>query len=146
MGVIFAEESITKIWLEVRELTKAHQAEVGFLGEEHFEPDLERYKVAELCSKTYTARVDGKIVGYANFFVHPHHHYPKTSWAVQDVLFMEKSFRGITAVKFIEWSDCELRAIGVNVVYRHVTAKCDYSRVLESFGYQLIEAGYARRL
>lgn len=153
MGVIFAPESIENIWLEVRDLIKAHNDEVGFLGDEHFDPSLERYKACEPYSKLYTARIEsdgpsvpGRLVGYANFFVSPHHHYQKTVWAIQDALFVAKDFRGTAAIRFIEWTDGELKAAGCSVVYRHVTVKKDYQRVLEYLGYGLVEAGYAKRL
>lgn len=129
-------------------LTLENNAETGFLGEEEFSPDEKKYLALEDQGlvRLFTIRKERELLGYALFFVTPHLHYPSTTFALQDALFVSKGLRGISAFRFIQFTDLELKSEGVQVVYRHVSGKRDYGRVLKHLGYSPIETGYARRL
>lgn len=144
---IFLRESIRAAWDEAIPLIRANHAETGALAAEEFSPDRARYEAAERAGllAVYTARLASKLIGYAVFFVGPHLHYPKTSWAIQDVVYVAPAYRGRTAWRFLIWQDGELGRDGVRYVYRHV-GRVDYSKTLEALGYRPEETRYVRDL
>lgn len=143
----FASERLATCWDDAQELTVLHHAEVSVIEVERFAPDRERYFQLDNggIMRTFTARIDGRLVGYAIFLVVPHLHYGAMSWAAQDVLFVHPQHRGRMSVDFIRWMDRELELEGVECIHRHVTEKRDYSGLLESEGYVKIETGYMKR-
>lgn len=146
--LFFQEEPLAEIWDDAQALAKVHHAEVGALPEKDFAPERERYlRVAESGSlKVYTARAEGRLVGYAIFFLTEHLHYQGVKWALQDVLFLHPEFRGIGGARFMLWTDFALKHAGADVIHRHVSEKHDYSRSLERMGYTLVDRGYIRRI
>lgn len=128
-------------------LTQAHYEEVGlFVGSDKFELSIEPYLKVEQLLRVFTMRVDGKLVGYCVFLVVPHSYYPSTIWAKQECLYVHPKHRGRRAAKFLIWCDEKLRKDGVDVVYRGVNVKNDYSAILERMGYESIERCYMRKL
>ena len=146
--VKFAREKITDAWAEALPLMAAHREEVGVLDANVFDPKLETYQKLDAAGVLwcFTARVDGRLVGYSLLTVSPHLHYPLTVWANQDALFMLPKYRGMKAIWFVNWIDAELAADGIDFVCRGVTEKNDYSRSLTTLGYEQIERVYMRRL
>lgn len=143
----FAIEPLYTCWEDAKELTVLHHAEVSMIEPERFAPDHERYLKLEIAGfmRVFTARIDGKLVGYAIFLVVPHLHYGGMVWAAQDVLFVHPDHRGRLSVEFVRWMDEKLAAEGVECIHRHVTEKLDYSGLLRSEGYEKIETGYVKR-
>lgn len=146
--ITFAREQLRDTWDEGASLIKLNNAETGALATEEFAPDAEKYFQLEDLGmvRLYTARICDKLIGYAIFLIQHHLHYPKTRWAIQDVLFISPEYRGLGAVRFILWTDDMLRSDGVHIVFRHVSHKRDYSRTLERLGYGAVETGFMRRL
>jgi len=144
----FARELLSDFWDEAISLTRANNEETGAIQGAEFAPDKERYLETERLGfiVSFTLRLAGRLVGYCLMFVSNHLHYPSTVWAVQDTLFVSKSYRGLGAVKFIKWIDSQLKGMSINVVIRQVSSKLDYSRTLERMGYGAIETGFIRRL
>lgn len=144
----FQRERISDCWDEGRPLLAANWQESGVFRREEFAPDRSRFEALESVGalRLFTARAAGLLIGYAVFFIQPHLMYPSLSFAQQAVLYMSPAHRGISSVRFIDWMDRELKAEGVDAVYRHVSPKRDYSRTLERRGYVATETGYVRRL
>lgn len=144
----FARERIRDVWPEIQPLLRTNNYETGSLHGVEFAPDADRYWQLEDAgiARIYTMRYCARLVGYACFFVSPHLHYPRTVWALQDVLFVLRDHRGGSAVMFVEWTDDELRADGVDFVLRHVSEKRDYSRTLDRMGYEPVDTSFMRRL
>lgn len=145
----FQRERIWDAWQELLPLLAKNHAETGALQSGEFQPDGERFMAMDQAevARLYTARnQDGELVGYAVFFVIKHMHYGSTQWALQDVLYFLPEYRGISSVRFLKWTDQELRSLGVDVICRHVSEKRDYSRTLKRLGYQPVETAYMRRL
>lgn len=144
----FQRERIVDAWSEMTPLIRANHAETGVLDEREFAPDFDRYQHLEASgiARLFTIRDGMKLVGYAVFLVVPHLHYPDLQWALQDVLFVLPEHRGPRAIRFIRWTDEELKADGAHIVYRHVSKGRDYSRTLERLGYTAAETSFIRRL
>lgn len=146
--ISFGRELLKDVWLEGVALTRANHAETGVLSAQDFDPDTKRYLTLEQqgLTRLFTMRLGSQLIGYAVFLVVPHLHYPKLLWAMQDVLYVSPDHRGPGAVKFILWTDEELKADGVQVIYRHVSERNDYSRTLLRMGYAPCERSYLKRL
>lgn len=144
--MVFAEEKILAAIPEAIELMYQHNVESGVLDGKAFQPDIEKYDQLEKLGmlRAFTARKNNVLIGYCTFFITPHLHYPSTSWAKQDALFMSPQYRGLTGVRFIQWSDSRLRDIGVKFIHRSVRPNRDYSRTLVRLGYELCETQYLK--
>lgn len=149
MPVQFARESVSSVWDEALPLVKANHAETGCLETEDFAPQLNDFDELERAGMliVFTARDGGFLVGYSAFIIAPKHlHYPRTKWAMQDVLYVAPSHRGITSARFVMWQDKQLTLERVQLVYRHNTFHKDYSRLLLRLGYHAEEVRYVRDL
>lgn len=149
MSVTLARESVADIWDEALPLVIANHAETGALPASDFAPKLEVYESLEKAGilRAFTARDAAVLVGYAVFIVSPTHmHYPGTSWAMQDVLYVAPDHRGSMPLRFLKWQDGELHREGVQLVYRHNTLHRDYARLLLHLGYRAEEVRYFRDL
>lgn len=149
MSVTLARETVAQAWDDALPLIKANHAESGALPAADFDPHRESYEALEKIGilRVFSAREAVVLVGYAVFIVSPTHmHYPKTCWAMQDVLYVDPSRRGVMPVRFLKWQDGELRSDGVDLIYRHNTLHRDYSRLLLHLGYQAEEMRYFRDL
>lgn len=95
---------------------------------------------------THVTRPDD-LVGYAIFFVRPNPHYADSVQAVQDILYVQPTMRGMHAgARFIDWCDEQLAAERVQAVYHHVKAAHNFGKLLERKGYELVDLIYAKRL
>ena len=149
MPISFAQEKLEAIWDEVLPLARLNQLETGALSPDDFKPDRERFLAIEKAGimPVFTARrEDNLLVGYAVFLVSPHLHYSALVWAMQDVLFVHPEHRGVGAVRFILRQDDALKASGVQVIARYVSARHDYEKTLLGIGYSPIERAYIKRV
>jgi len=146
--VTFQRERIADAWDEALPLMLANHDETGALPGCDFAPDREKFeKIDELgMIRAFTARINGVLVGYAVFIVSPHLHYRDLVWGVQDVVFVLPAHRGRAAIRFLRWQDEELAGEGVDLVYRHVEIKHDYSRTLLRMDYHAEEQRFVRDL
>lgn len=142
----FLQEDVRQVWPEAHELLIANHSETGMFQGYDFNPSCEKYGLLEDqgVARLFTARSKSILVGYEIFFIFPHLHYPDKVFALQDVLYVDPSHRGVGAVKFILWTDEELHEQGADVILRHVTTKVDYSRVLSRLGYEELETSFVR--
>lgn len=110
-------------------------------------PGYERIDQAGLL-RIYTARDDGKLVGYAAYVVGKNSHYRASLQARQDVIYVASNLRGAwIGSKLVKYADAMLAHEGVQVVYQHVKlAHPALGRILERAGYEPIETIYGRRL
>lgn len=135
-------------------LLERHYKEISAFQDIPLEPDFEKYVAMERAGtlRCFVARGFNEqnelcLLGYSVYFVNINIHYSSSKQAVQDVLYMEQSKRGLGAGKgLIAYCDEELRKEGVQVVYHHVKTKFNFGPLLESLGYKHIENIYGRRL
>lgn len=148
MVATFKRENVSDCFQEAMPLLMEHWKEIAHYQDIPLEPDLSFYESAEKSGvlRTFTARGDeGKLIGYAVYFVRHNAHYKSSLQAVQDIIYIQKNKRGMGG-RFILWCDEQLRAEGVQAVYHHVKTAHNFGPMLERFGYQLVDLIYARRL
>lgn len=160
----FAPERLTAEFMaEAWPLLEKHRREVARYQDIELNPDMAVYQAAVNAGivRLFTARhyfpaplkeapdmymAGQRLVGYALFFVRPNPHYAQSVQAVQDVIFLDKSMRGVDGWQFIKYCDHALAAEGVDVIYHHVKAKHNFGHILERMGYELVDHIYARRV
>jgi GNAT superfamily N-acetyltransferase len=143
------EEDITELWDEAWPLLQEHWREIAHYQDIPLDPDRDAYAALERADLTrcYTAREDGKLIGYVVFFVRPNLHYRTSRQALQDVLFLLPEYRrGRAGLTLIKVAETRLRAEGVQVVYHHAKCSNQVGRLLEHIGYELVDGVYGKRL
>lgn len=148
----FSRETVSvELFEELMPVLERHFKEIAHYQDIPLQPDIQRYINIDQagCLRAFTARDELKeLVGYVVFFVQPAIHYSGSLQAMQDVVYLEKSQRGLGFGRaFLQWCDEQLKADGVQVVYQHVKPKhMALAKVSESLGYELVDHIYGRRL
>lgn len=148
MKVEYQQEDLATVLPEVIPMLQAHATEVGAFNElPHLKPDFERYAFIEAAGayRAFTARDAGVLVGYAGFFVEPNLHCVDIITANADLIYVQRSHRGIAA-QFMAWCDNQLRLEKVSGVYHHVPVTRDFTRALYRLGYSPSENIFFRKL
>lgn len=134
-------ESWSSISGEVEEVAGFHWQDLA-LDKLHFERDLdhEQYLVLEKMGRLHvvTARDGAKLVGYAVWFVMPHHLHYKSSGrvALADMYFILRPYRkGGLGVRLIQESERGLKELGV--IRAHASCKVheDHTKFFELMGW-----------
>lgn len=95
--------------------------------------------------RIFTARDDGKLVGYFAVFVEPNLHYQDHLFARNDVLFLHEDYRkGFCGVKLIRFAEKCLQDDGVSVLAINTKAHKDFSSVLNWMGFDKTETVHTK--
>ena len=134
--VRFQQERAQDCFSEATPLLKRHWSEVAYLNGFEIEPELSTYELLENSNriKTFTARVEGKLIGYAVFFFQRHLHFRTKIFALCDFIFIEKPYRGF-GHRFIKWCNDVLFREGADVLYYYVAKQYDYGVILRRQGF-----------
>lgn len=145
---MFSEEPYSDILIgEMIPLWVRHHAETVQYVNIPLEPNTIAYQQAAKAGivRIFTARIDGKLIGYQVFFVMPHLHSRHSLQATQDIIFIDREYRkGLTGYKFIKFCSDKLISDGVQVIYQHISAHHDFGPVLKRMGYELVDLVYGR--
>jgi hypothetical protein len=142
------EEKICTLWDEALPLLNAHWREITHYADIPLDPDIETYNKMEAIGalRCFTARDQGRLVGYAVFFIRHNLHYRSSLQAMQDVLFVLPEYRGMLGIKLIRESERLLTSAGAQVLYHHVKRTNKVGELLVRMGYELIDEIYGKRL
>jgi len=146
-GVVFRAEKLVDVLEELKPLHVAHFRETE--GHHHhlkLEPDYEDMLMRERAGRLvqFTARREGELVGHIRMNVVPSIHFDCTT-ATEEVLYLSPEVRkGFTAVRFIQFVEESMRAIGVEEI--RTDSKGGSARLMEYLGYTPISTKYFKRL
>jgi GNAT superfamily N-acetyltransferase len=147
--IIYRQERLEDVWDEAQPLVAKHWEEIAHYKDIPLAPEKEMYfGVSKLgLLRVFTARIEGKLVGYCVFFVKRNPHYSTSLQATQDILFVLPEYRkGRVGIGLIKYCDQQLGAEDVQVVYQHVKLAHNFGPVLERMGYEAVDIIYAKRL
>lgn len=142
------EELLHDHWIEV----EAHRDEIPLAV------DWPRYNLLERTGiyKSVAAQKDGRLVGYASYFLQPSLHNRYTVFAVNDVLYVARQHRkGLLGPRLIREAEKLLAAEGARVITQgdrksvHSTdenSRANLGHLLLRSGYELAEKVYAKLL
>lgn len=146
----FALENLAKVRREIEPLLEEHWKEIALNKDKiKLNPDWRAY--ADLDSinalRIYTARKDGKLMGYFVIIVSKSLHYRDHLFANNDIIFLTKPARkGLTGVKLIKFALDSLEAEGVTKVHINTKAHQPFDAILERLGFEEIERVYSLML
>lgn len=95
----------------------------------------------------YTARSDGKLVGYFIAVATEHPHFRDHIFASNDVLYLDPDYRkGLAGYRLIKFVEDDLRAKGVSALTITTKVHKPFDPVLERLGFNLAERVYSKYL
>lgn len=137
------------LWSELHPLIKDHWAEVAPCHSLDIPVCPNRGHYTALAEagllQVYTARIDGRLVGYLAVIVCEHQNH-KSLQADVCAVYVSREARGKAGAKFLRHVDAVLAHDGVEVVRHRVKGGRDWSPLLERMGYIPEEVTWSRRL
>lgn len=147
--ITYAVERLEECLEEVKPLLSKHYEQVAMYQDKvKLNPDYDRY--LELCDAgvlhCVVARDDEDVViGYFISMIVPHMHYQDSKYAVNDIVFIEESYRktkvGLNLFTFAEES---LKEQGVSVITIHMKTSLPFDSLCEGLGYDYAERNYTK--
>jgi hypothetical protein len=135
----FASELLCEVVQEVQPLLQMHWEELTRNKEiAKLAPMWEEYAALEQMGRfvVFTARDDGKLVGYNAFFINKHIHYAGMTLAQNDVFFLVPDHRrGTAALRFLRYCEDQLRELGAMKLTYHCKTVNNFAPILHRLGF-----------
>lgn len=143
-----SEHLTPELQAEIQPLSENHWDEVNIYKDIPLNMDWDTYTAAENMDRLalFTVRDDGRLIGYAAYYLSPQGHDRENLYALQDALYVVPEFRGKASIQLIRESTARLKELGVVVVLQNVKVTHDFGPMLERMGYEKTESVYSRRL
>ena len=148
--LVYAKETLADTAPEAGPLLHAHWEAIAL--NKYFiklNPDWNRYEELERLGvlQVFTARHEGRLVGYFVMLVVPHLHYMDHLFAHNDIIYIDPEHRkGFAAMKLIKFAEEELKKMGVSVMMVNIKRHKPFDALLARMGYNHVENIYAKRL
>jgi len=111
--------------------------------------DLEWYANADDAGllRAYAGWKAEQVIGYCVMLVACAPHMDKVKIAIQDSLYVLPEFRSTGAgIRLMEFSDKDLAAQGISLVYRQSRKLAPCNKFLERYGYSEVETTFMKKL
>ena len=146
----FQQEFLATCFDEAKWLFELHYAEIALNQDVlKLNPDTEQYEDAEKFGalRIFTARDDGKLVGYFAVLVTRSMHYADHIYATNDVIFLHPDHRkGYTASNLIKFAAECLAQDGVSMLFVNTKLHRPFDILLRRLGFDHVENVYSKRL
>lgn len=145
----FARERVHDLWDEAAVLLAQGFAEFDPHPEIPLDVNRRVYEELEDAGllRVYTARANGELVGYAVFTLVFSIRRMTLLQAQQDLIHVDRAYRGRTTAALLRYAEKALRADNVKLLYHSTPIKgSGLSRLLEILGYQQIAQVYEKVL
>ena len=150
MPITYQQESLVTCKSDVRVLLEKHWEEIALNKEViKLNPDWEAYHDLEDTGvlKIFTARDDGKLIGYFVVLCRKHLHYVDHTFAFNDILYLSQEYRkGLTGPKLMKFAEKCLTEDGVSVLVVNTKLHRPFDSLLKWLGYKHIENIYSKLL
>jgi len=132
---------------EVIPLLESYRREVDYYTNLKLDPEFDRYEQLEKSNalRAYTARLDGKLIGFVTFIFFPHLHFKNNIFALHDILYIIPEHRGF-GYKFLKWCNQQLESDGASVILYSVSLNYDYGPLLKRIGFRVSDHVYSKEL
>lgn len=149
--ITFQVEKFSDCYLEAIPLLIQHYEEVATHKKgKPLDPDHGRYQMLENegMLRIFTARDDGKLVGYFVSMVMPHLHYSSTIYAMNDILYIDPAYRGTTlAYRMFKGAMKDLKEnTNTAIVIIHMKVKHQFRGLLTKLGFEQTEENWEVQL
>lgn len=146
----FALESIANVRREIEPLLEQHYKEIALNKDIiKLNPDWRAYAQLDAINglRIYTARKDGKLMGYFVVIVSRSLHYKDHLFANNDVIFLTKTARkGLTGMKLVKYAIESLKAEGVTKLHVNTKMHQPFDPIMERLGFEEIETVFSKVL
>lgn len=146
----FALENIANVRREIEPLLEEHYKEIALNKDIiKLNPDWRAYAQLDAINglRIYTARKDGKLMGYFVVVVSRSLHYKDHLFANNDVIFLAKTARkGLTGMKLIKYAIESLKAEGVTKLHVNTKMHQPFDPIMERLGFEEIETVFSKVL
>lgn len=146
----FALENIANVRREIEPLLEQHYKEIALNKDIiKLNPDWRAYAQLDAINglRIYTARKDGKLMGYFVVIVSRSLHYKDHLFANNDVIFLTKTARkGLTGVKLVKYAIESLKAEGVTKLHINTKMHQPFDPIMERLGFEEIETVFSKVL
>lgn len=143
----FKLENLANVKREAEPLLQQHWEEIALNKDIiKLNPDWKAYGELDRVNalRVFTARKDGKLVGYFVVIVSKALHYADHLFANNDIIFLTKPARkGLTGVKLIKFAIDSLKAEGITKLHINTKAHQPFDPILERLGFEEIERVYS---
>jgi len=143
----FKLENLANVKREAEPLLQQHWEEIALNKDIiKLNPDWRAYAELDRVNalRVFTARKDGKLVGYFVVIVSKALHYADHLFANNDIIFLTKPARkGLTGVKLIKFAIDSLKAEGITKLHINTKAHQPFDPILERLGFEEIERVYS---
>lgn len=131
---------IENVFNETIELLKLHWQEVAIYKDRRpLDPDYDFYRKMSKAKQFVGvwARSEGKVIGYAGYFLREHPHYKTWKMAVSDIYFVAPEYRTpFVAIGLFRKAEEYLRTLGVRSVVNETKKHKDLERLFRYLGYE----------
>ena len=146
----FQRESIASVREEGEVLLQAHWEEIALNKSKiKLNPDWDAYGMLEEYGRLglYTARKEGKLVGYFVVIAEKSIHYKDHIFAANDIIYLDPEHRkGFLGLKLIRFVEEELKSMGVSVLTINTKVHRPFDVVMKRLGFSLTERTYSKYL
>jgi len=147
--ITYQAEKFTSIVEELKTIITQHRDEVSVFSENIIlDPDWDFYRVMENKGQlfTYTARDDGRLVGYYIAFVSRHPHY-NAIVSDTDIFYLLPEYRGnLTGYTLIKDAETELENLGVQIIILSAKMEKPLAKLAERLGHKPLDIKYFREV
>jgi len=144
----YVVETLGECLDEMKPLLEKHWEEIALHKDKiELNPDYDKYQEMEDAGTLHivTARIGGRLVGYFISFIMLHPHYKDHSFAVNDILFVDMSYRRTTVgVGMFKYAENKLKEMGVSVIMVSMKTHAPFDQLCESLGYDNVERNYSK--
>lgn len=148
MTIKYQQEFLSTCRRSAEDLIKEHWQEIAVNKDKiKLNPDWDAYEELEAAGKLkiFTARDNGKLVGYFVVFINRHIHYKDHIYACNDILFLKEEYRkGMTGVKLIKFAEKYLKDDGVSVFVVNTKVHKPFDPIMDRLGFNLVERVYSK--
>lgn len=147
---VYGLDSFVGIREEIEPLLDQHWEEIALNKDTiKLNPDWEKYATLDANGllRVFTARNDGKLIGYFVVILSVSLHYSDHLFAHNDIIFLAKESRkGMTGVKLIKYAEKHLAQEGVKQLFINTKRHQPFDPILERLKFNEVEKVYAKVL
>lgn len=145
-----SHESMASVKEDIKPLLEKHWEMVALnKGQIKLNPDWKEYARLDAAGvlRIFTARDNGKLVGYCVLLVNTSIHYSDHKFASNDVVFVLPEYRaGATGYKLIKYAEDHCRDDGVSLMMINTKVHIPFDSLMIGMGFELIERIYSKFL
>lgn len=149
-SIKYQQEFLETTHKEAKPLLNSHWDEIALNKDKiKLNPDWEAYESLEAQGKLkiFTARDDGRLVGYFVVIVGVNIHYKDHLFAANDIIYLSPEHRkGFTGIKLIKFAEKCLKADGVSVLTINTKVHKPFDKLMDFLKFRKIERVYSKYL